>query len=66
MVSLPGLPAGASDVLAAETVVADPTVLRDLAPGGGFVFSAVHNIQADVPPANIVAMRRALEEFGAY
>ena len=33
MGSLPGLPAGASDVLAAETVVADPTVLRDLAPG---------------------------------
>jgi uroporphyrinogen decarboxylase len=25
-------------------------------PGGGFVFQQVHNIQADVPPQNIVAM----------
>ena len=27
-----------------------------LAPGGGFVFQQVHNIMADVPPENIVAM----------
>jgi uroporphyrinogen decarboxylase len=25
------------------------------APGGGFVFATVHNIQTSVPPANIVA-----------
>jgi uroporphyrinogen decarboxylase len=31
-----------------------------LAPGGGYVFSTVHNIQADVPPENIVAMYEAL------
>lgn len=37
-----------------------------LAPGGGYVFSPVHNIQADVPPENIVAMLEALQEFGAY
>jgi len=30
--------------------------IRDLAPGGGFVFNPVHNIQPLVPPANIVAM----------
>ena len=36
-----------------------------LAPGGGFVFSSVHNIQADVPPANMVAMWGALAEFGS-
>ncbi len=31
-------------------------------PGGGFVFQQVHNIMADVPPANIVAMlQTALE-----
>jgi uroporphyrinogen decarboxylase len=29
--------------------------VADLAPGGGFVFAAVHNIQAGVPPENIVA-----------
>ena len=38
--------------------------LEALAPGGGYVFSAVHNIQADVPPENILAMWKALQEFG--
>ncbi len=37
-----------------------------LAPGGGFVFNTVHNIQADVPPENILAMREALREHGRY
>jgi uroporphyrinogen decarboxylase len=31
-----------------------------LAPGGGYVFNTIHNIQADVPPQNIVAMVEAL------
>jgi len=31
-------------------------------PGGGFVFQQVHNILADVPPANIVAMYEAAAE----
>ncbi len=31
--------------------------------GGGFVFNAVHNIQANVPVANIVAMFEAVGEF---
>jgi uroporphyrinogen decarboxylase len=37
--------------------VADEVKRRidDLAPGGGFVFAPVHNIQAFVPPENIVA-----------
>jgi len=34
----------------------------DLAPGGGFVFTQVHNIQPDVPPENIMAMYEALGE----
>jgi uroporphyrinogen decarboxylase len=33
-----------------------------LAPGGGFVFNTVHNIQADVPPENILAMWEAMSE----
>jgi uroporphyrinogen decarboxylase len=37
-----------------------------LAPGGGYVFNTVHNIQADVPPANIFAMWEAWQEYGAY
>ncbi len=52
------LGAGTPDEVRAE-------VLRrvgDLAPGGGFVFAAVHNIQPNVPPENILAMRAALEE----
>ncbi len=40
--------------------------IDDLAPGGGFIFNTVHNIQADVPPQNIVAMWEALQEFGNY
>ena len=40
--------------------------IGDLAPGGGFVFSAVHNIQPDVPPENIIAMWEAWKEYGAY
>ncbi len=31
--------------------------------GGGFVFSSVHNVQADVPVLNIVAMFDAVAEF---
>ena len=38
--------------------------IDDFAPGGGFVFAAVHNIQSDVPPENIIAMREAVSEFG--
>jgi len=34
--------------------------------GGGYVFNNVHNIQADVPPENIVAMYDAAYEFGFY
>ena len=33
--------------------------VRDLAPGGGFVFTQVHNVQPDVPPENVVAMIEA-------
>jgi uroporphyrinogen decarboxylase len=32
-------------------------------PGGGFVFQQVHNIMADIPPENVVAMFNAVAEF---
>ena len=35
-------------------------------PGGGYVFNNVHNIQADVPVENIVAMYDAAYEYGFY
>jgi uroporphyrinogen decarboxylase len=40
--------------------------IHDLAPGGGLIFGSVHNIQANVPPENIVAMFDAALEFGGY
>jgi uroporphyrinogen-III decarboxylase len=33
------------------------------APGGGFIFNPVHNVQAGTPVANIVAMLEAVKEF---
>ncbi len=44
-------------------------VRRNLAafmPGGGYVFANVHNIQADVPPDNVLALFDAAREFGVY
>ncbi|NIA13292.1 MAG: hypothetical protein GWP08_04370 [Nitrospiraceae bacterium] len=35
-------------------------------PGGGYVFNNVHNIQAGVPPENVVALYDAAHEFGFY
>ena len=40
--------------------------IDDLAPGGGFVFAAVHNVQAFVPPQNIVATFETALEYGKY
>ena len=42
-------------------------VLREceiLAPGGGFVFNTVHNMQANVPLPNVLAMLEAIRQFG--
>jgi uroporphyrinogen decarboxylase len=38
--------------------------LADLAPGGGYILCAVHNIQAEVPPENVLAMYAAARDFG--
>ena len=40
--------------------------IDDLAPGGGFVFAAVHNVQSDVPPENYMAMWETMREYGLY
>jgi uroporphyrinogen decarboxylase len=56
------LPIGSVDDVRAEV----QRRIHDLGPGGGFVLAAVHNIQADVPPQNIVAMAEAAKEFGKY
>lgn len=41
-------------------------IIDILAPGGGFVFNTVHNIQEDVPPENFWAMWDTLMEYGRY
>ncbi len=38
--------------------------IGDLAEDGGYVLCAVHNIQQDVPPENVMAMYEAAMEFG--
>lgn len=40
--------------------------LEIFAPGGGYVFNQVHNIQANVPSENIVTMLDAAHDFGRY
>ena len=44
-------------------------VRRNLAafmPGGGYVFTGIHNIQGEVPPENIAALFDTAYEFGFY
>jgi len=40
--------------------------IHDFAPGGGFVFASIHNIQANTPPENILAMYRTAIENRNY
>ena len=40
--------------------------IKDLAPGGGYVAAAVHCLQPDVPPENIVAMCDEVQKAGKY
>jgi uroporphyrinogen decarboxylase len=40
--------------------------IDDLGPGGGFIAATVHNVQANVPPQNVMAMWETLQEYGDY
>ena len=40
--------------------------IKDLAPGGGYILAAVHCIQPDVPPENVVAMLEEAVVAGRY
>ena len=40
--------------------------LDALMPDGGYVFNTIHDIQADVPVENLVAMIETLHEYGTY
>jgi len=54
------LPHGSSDQVAAHVA----ELVRLLRRGGGFVFQQVHNILADVPAENVVAMFDAINRSG--
>ena len=40
--------------------------IETFGPGGGFIFNAVHNVQALTPVENLLAMFQAVREFGGY
>jgi uroporphyrinogen decarboxylase len=40
--------------------------VRIFAPGGGFVFSQIHDLQYGVPPQNVLAMVDTALEYGTY
>lgn len=56
------LPFGTPAEVAAEV----EAHVRAFAPGGGYVFAPVHNVQAGVPPENVVAMYDTARAVGAY
>ncbi|MCX6090083.1 MAG: hypothetical protein NTX88_06925 [Candidatus Atribacteria bacterium] len=56
------LPQGTPDEVRAEA----KNKIKYLAPGGGYIFSAGHNIQADVPPENIIALFDTAYQYGRY
>lgn len=56
------MPFGTPDEVAAEV----RTRVRELGVGGGYVVAAIHNIQSEVPAANICRMLGAAREYGRY
>ena len=40
--------------------------IADLGPSGGYILAPVHNVQADVPPENLVVMYRHALQVGWY
>jgi uroporphyrinogen decarboxylase len=56
------LPFGTREEVMAEV----QRCIRALAPGGGYVVAPAHNVQSDVPPENLVALRDAVEAYGYY
>lgn len=56
------LPFGTPDEVRREVA----KTVRALAPGGGYILCTSHNLQADVPVRNAVALLDAYHEFGRY
>ncbi|RPJ52393.1 MAG: methyltransferase [Chloroflexi bacterium] len=56
------LPFGSQAEIEAEVA----RVMDAMKPGGGYIFSAAHNIQDDVPAENVLAMYHAARHIGVY
>jgi uroporphyrinogen decarboxylase len=56
------LPFGTETEVIAET----RKRIHAFAPGGGYILTSSHNVQADTPPANLMTMIKAAHEFGVY
>jgi uroporphyrinogen decarboxylase len=56
------LPLGTPDEVKAEV----RRYIQALAPGGGYIVAPAHNVQSDVPPENLVAIRDAIDVYGTY
>jgi len=56
------LPFGTPEEIEAEV----RRVMDAFKPGGGYIFSAAHNIQSDVPAENVLTMFRAARRLGTY
>jgi len=56
------LPFGTKEEIAQEV----KERISTLGPGGGYILSPAHNVQADVPPQNLVSMCEAVLEHGNY
>ena len=56
------LPFGTSQEVADEA----KRRIDQLAPGGGYVFSPIHNIQAEVPAENALTLLRVARDYGVY
>lgn len=42
------------------------STIQALGVNGGYIAGPAHNVQSDVPPENLVAVRDAIGEFGQY
>jgi uroporphyrinogen decarboxylase len=40
--------------------------IQVLGRNGGYIIAPVHNVQADVPPENLIALSEAVKEYGTY
>jgi hypothetical protein len=56
------LPFGTAEEVRAEV----KERIRAFSPGGGFVFNPIHNVQANTPVENVLAMFESVREFGGY